>query len=175
MRQRLGIAQALIGQPRLIVLDEPTAGLDPEERYRLLELLAAKRREAVIVLSTHVVRDVADLCQRALILHSGRLVADVDPAVAPALLRECVWRIAVLPEDADSLIGLRVLHRRMVGGRVVAHCIGRAAPRADAIPICPDLEDFYFAQLLAATENRGARALGISTPSRQGGELPEES
>ncbi|MDP1696965.1 MAG: ATP-binding cassette domain-containing protein [Xanthomonadaceae bacterium] len=150
MRQRFGIAQALLGRPRLIVVDEPTAGLDPEERYRLLGLLASRRHEAVIVLSTHLVQDVAELCSRALILNDGRLLADAHPTQAPMALSGRVWRVEVEPEAVVQLAGLRVLHSRLAGGHVVAHCLAEVAPTTDASLVTPSLEDFYFATLLGA-------------------------
>ena len=151
MRQRFGLAQALLGCPRLIVVDEPTAGLDPEERYRLLSLLAARRHEAVILLSTHIVQDIADLGARVLVMNRGRLLADMRPDSAPALLSGKVWRVEVEGKSPSDLAGLQVLHSRLSGGRIVAHCFSDEPPRANAQAVLPSLEDVYFASLLEST------------------------
>ncbi len=91
MRQRFGIAQALLGNPRLVIVDEPTAGLDPEERNRFLNLLAGIGEQVVVILSTHIVEDVADLCSRMAIISQGQVLMSGKPREAIATLRERVW------------------------------------------------------------------------------------
>ena len=147
MRQRFGVAQALIGRPRLIIVDEPTAGLDPGERFRCLDLLAGVADEAAVILSTHLVADAAALCARVAILAGGRVLTGGTPAELVAALDRQVWRGEVARE---ALPGLRetggLLWAQLAGGRMVAHV------RADAPPpgfarVQPTLEDAYFAAL----------------------------
>jgi ABC-type multidrug transport system ATPase subunit len=157
MRQRFGVAQALLGSPDLIVVDEPTAGLDPEERYRLLNLLATLRREAVILLSTHIVQDVAELCPRMAILAGGRIVANTTPAAAVKQLEGRVRHARMAPEKLDQFrASHRVLSSRLVSGDVYVHFLDEAAhdsPAADAT-----LEDFYFSVVGAPAEPLAPRA-----------------
>ncbi len=148
MRQRFGIAQALIGEPRLIIVDEPTAGLDPEERNRFLNLLSEIGEHVVVILSTHLVEDVRQLCPAMAIIRRGQVVLTGAPA---ALVREMegrVWQRHVargerVSTDADHL----VLSTQLAGGvrsiRVLAH----APPSHEYVPVAPILEDVYFAAL----------------------------
>src|SRR3712207_1692900 len=92
MKQRFGVALALLGNPRLIIVDEPTAGLDPAERVRFLNLLSELGENAVVILSTHIVEDVSDLCQRMAIIREGRILLEAEPQVAVRALRGQVWR-----------------------------------------------------------------------------------
>ena len=101
MRQRFGIAQALIGRPELIIVDEPTAGLDPEERNRFLNLLSEIGENVVVILSTHIVEDVADLCPRMAVLGAGRILLEGAPAELMARLKGRVWRKAIDKADTD--------------------------------------------------------------------------
>jgi ABC-type multidrug transport system ATPase subunit len=156
MRQRFGIAQALIGAPSLIIVDEPTAGLDPEERNRFNNLLAEIGTTKVVILSTHIVEDVADLCSRMAVLVDGRIVSAGTPAALIAGLQGKVWRRAV---DAEELPGLRkqfaLISTRLRGGRTLIHVLSDTAPdprfeRAEA-----DLEEVYFSTLYAHRKSNG--------------------
>jgi len=148
MRQRFGIAQALIGNPRLVIVDEPTAGLDPEERNRFLNLLAEIGEQVVVILSTHIVEDVADLCPRMAIISQGQVLMSGEPREAIATLRQRVWSKivakAALPEYQARFT---VLSTRLISGQPLIHVYNETAPEAGFDNIDPDLEDVYFHQL----------------------------
>jgi ABC-type multidrug transport system ATPase subunit len=154
MRQRFGIAQALIGQPALIIVDEPTAGLDPEERNRFLNLLAEIGENVVVILSTHIVEDVADLCPRMAILALGRIVASGSPVDLMAALEGRVWRRTI---DKHELEAFRREHQviatRLFGGRTVIHVLSDHVPGSGFSPVAGGLEDVYFATLAASRRN----------------------
>ena len=129
MRQRFGIAQALIGQPQLIIVDEPTAGLDPEERNRFLNLLAEIGEKVVVILSTHIVEDVADLCPRMAVLAGGRLLREGAPSSLVKELEGRVWRRVVDKADLAGLAEVApVISTRLSGGRTVAHLLSETSP-----------------------------------------------
>jgi ABC-type multidrug transport system ATPase subunit len=148
MRQRFGIAQALIGNPSLVIVDEPTAGLDPEERNRFLNLLAEIGENVVVILSTHIVDDVSDLCQRMAIIASGRIVRAGAPLDLVAELSGRVWRKTI---DKGELAAHRAAHEvistRLFGGRTIIHVRADAAPGAGFEPAQGGLEDVYFSTL----------------------------
>jgi ABC-2 type transport system ATP-binding protein len=145
MRQRFGIAVALIGSPRLIIVDEPTAGLDPAERARFLNLLSELGENAVVILSTHIVEDVSDLCTRMAIIEGGRILLDGEPARAVEAVRGRVWRRQVeRPELAAFERALPVISTTLVGGRTVIHVFGESPPDASFDAVEPDLKDVYF-------------------------------
>ncbi len=150
MRQRFGIAQALLGDPRLVIVDEPTAGLDPEERNRFLNLLAAIGENVAVLLSTHIVADVTDLCPTMAIMNKGKVLLTGKPADAIAALSQQVWRKqvskAALP---DYEARHTVLSTRLVGGNPVIHVFGAQQPEEGFVQVEPDLEDVYFQRLRA--------------------------
>jgi ABC-type multidrug transport system ATPase subunit len=153
MRQRFGIAQALIGQPQLIIVDEPTAGLDPEERNRFLNLLAEIGEKVVVILSTHIVEDVADLCPRMAVLAGGRLLREGSPASLVTELEGRVWRKVVDKADLPGLAEIApVISTRLSAGKTVAHLLSDASPGPGFETIQGGLEDVYFAALHASRQ-----------------------
>jgi ABC-type multidrug transport system ATPase subunit len=148
MRQRFGIAQALLGDPKLVIVDEPTAGLDPEERNRFLNLLAEIGESVVVILSTHIVEDVTDLCPRMAIMNKGQVLLTGEPNEAIAALGARVWRKRVdkwaLPHYEQHFT---VLSTRLVAGQPVIHVYSDAMPEAGFEQVEPDLEDVYFQRL----------------------------
>jgi ABC-2 type transport system ATP-binding protein len=145
MRQRFGIAVALIGNPRLIIVDEPTAGLDPAERARFLNLLSELGENAVVILSTHIVEDVSDLCQRMAIIHRGQILLEAEPQAAVRAVRGRVWRREVPREELKAFEEAHpVISTTLVGGRTVVHVHGDAPPDDSFQPVEPDLKDVYF-------------------------------
>ncbi|MES2296718.1 MAG: ABC transporter ATP-binding protein [Pseudomonadota bacterium] len=150
MRQRFGIAQALLGDPKLVIVDEPTAGLDPEERNRFLNLLAAIGQDVVVILSTHIVDDVTDLCPRMAIVCKGEVLLSGEPRAAIATLRQQVWRKTLRAEElADCQRRFTILSTRLVGGAPVIHVLCADCPDAGFEQVDADLEDVYFSHLQA--------------------------
>lgn len=148
MKQRFGIAQALLGDPRLIIVDEPTAGLDPEERNRFHNLLGEIGETAVVLLSTHIVEDVRDLCPNMAILARGRVVLAGEPSRLVAELDGRIWRATVSKADAEAHRSAHtVLSTRLFGGRTQVRVLAEGRPGADFEPVAPELEDVYFAVL----------------------------
>ncbi len=148
MKQRFGIAVALIGDPRLIIVDEPTAGLDPAERVRFLNLLSELGEDSVVILSTHIVEDVAELCSRMAIINEGRIRFEGDPLAATASLNGKIWKRIVEKADLAALREEReVISDRLLVGRVVVHVYSETSPGPEYAPVEPDLEDVYFCTL----------------------------
>ncbi len=159
MRQRFGIAQALIGSPRLVIVDEPTAGLDPAERMRFLNLLAEIGESIVVILSTHIVEDVSDLCRRMAILDEGRLLFDGEPRTALAALQGRVWQRTIDRSDLPREQGRRqVISTHLAEGRTVVHVKSEDRPGPEYDPVEPDLKDVYFTTLGDARATASASA-----------------
>jgi ABC-type multidrug transport system ATPase subunit len=156
MRQRFGIAVALLGGPSLIIVDEPTAGLDPAERVRFLNLLSEIGEQAVVILSTHIVEDVAELCTRMAIIDKGSILLEAEPLAAIAALRGRVWRrVVAKAELPDVERDHRVICTKLLGGRTLVHVLAESRPGPDFDPSEPDLEDVYFSVMAG---HRGAPA-----------------
>ncbi|WP_028928283.1 ABC transporter ATP-binding protein [Pseudoxanthomonas suwonensis] len=148
MRQRFGIAQALIGQPSLIIVDEPTAGLDPEERNRFLNLLAEIGENTVVILSTHIVEDVTDLCPRMAIIAAGQVRLAGEPREAIRALEGRIWRKRVDKAELEEVIRQHaVLSARLVAGQPVVHVLAETDPGEGFAAVPANLEDVYFGEL----------------------------
>jgi ABC-2 type transport system ATP-binding protein len=148
MRQRFGIAQALLGDPKLVIVDEPTAGLDPEERNRFHNLLSEIGENIVVILSTHIVEDVSDLCPRMAVLAGGRVLVEGKPSELIASLNGRVWRKTVpkqaIPEYRSTHT---VISTHLFGGETRVHMLADAPAEAGCELVIPDLEDVYFSVL----------------------------
>jgi ABC-type multidrug transport system ATPase subunit len=148
MRQRFGIAQALIGNPELIIVDEPTAGLDPEERNRFLNLLAEIGESVVVILSTHIVEDVSDLCHRMAVLAEGRVQLEGAPLDLMQSTKGRIWMKVV---DRAELAYVReqyeILSTRLFGGRTAVHILSERDPGNGFTSVDAGLQDVYFCTL----------------------------
>ena len=148
MRQRFGIAVALLGSPRLIIVDEPTAGLDPEERVRFLNLLAELGQNSIVILSTHIVDDVSELCSRMAIIDRGQIRLEDEPLAAVRRLQGRVWRRIIDREElARYQAQHTVLSTKLLAGRTVLRVLADARPGDEFEPVEGALEDVYFAAL----------------------------
>ena len=159
MRQRFGIAQALIGNPRLIIVDEPTAGLDPEERNRFLNLLAEIGENVVVILSTHIVEDVADLCPRMAVLAGGKIQLEGAPLELMKQMAGRVWKKAIAKEALpEHRARFEVISTRLFAGQTVIHVLADAKPGEGFEPASGGLEDVYFSTLAASRRPAVAQA-----------------
>ena len=161
MRQRFGIAQALIGNPELIIVDEPTAGLDPEERNRFLNLLAEIGENVVVILSTHIVEDVADLCPRMAVIVDGRIQLEGAPRELIERSRGTVWAKTIERGELESYRErYEVISTRLFAGATIVHILSDSDPGNGFAAVDGGLEDVYFSTL--ATTRRGPAAEDIA-------------
>jgi ABC-type multidrug transport system ATPase subunit len=155
MKQRFGIAQALLANPRLIIVDEPTAGLDPAERNRFLNLLSSIGREVTVILSTHIVDDVRELCPRMAIIASGELLLEGAPAETLAALAGKIWSKLVGTDDELRALEsqMKVISTHLVGGQHEVRVYADSSPGSGFRPVESGLEDVYFLNLSQQTKN----------------------
>jgi ABC-type multidrug transport system ATPase subunit len=148
MKQRFGIAQALIGNPQLIIVDEPTAGLDPAERNRFHNLLSEIGENTIVILSTHIVEDVTNLCSSMAIICLGEVVAQGNPAGLVEALQGKVWRRTIEKADLPRFQEMyRVISTQLKAGKTQIHILSDFAPDSSFTPVEADLEDVYFAKI----------------------------
>jgi len=148
MKQRVGIAQALIGNPQLIIVDEPTAGLDPGERNRFYNLLADVGKDVIVILSTHIVDDVRELCTEMAIMNRGRIVYHGRPQEAMDELRGTVWQKSVERHEMDTYKATyTVISDKMVAGKPQIHVLSPAQPAEGFTQVEPNLEDVFFTRI----------------------------
>jgi ABC-2 type transport system ATP-binding protein len=163
MKQRFGVAVALLGNPQLMIVDEPTAGLDPAERVRFLNLLAELGEQSVVLLSTHIVEDVSELCTRMAIIDRGQILLEAEPLNAIEGMRGRIWRSVV---DKDALPALERTHAvvstKLLAGRTAVRVYADAAPSAEFTAAEPDLEDVYFSAMAGHIGRRQELASGAA-------------
>lgn len=148
MKQRFGIAQALLGNPQLIIVDEPTAGLDPEERNRFLNLLSEIGENVIVILSTHIVEDVYGLCSKMAILAEGRIVKEGNPLDLVAELEYQIWSKTISKDDlAKYKTDHLVISTKLVSGKTLIRVVATSQPGEGFHQALPTLEDVYFTSL----------------------------
>ncbi len=162
MKQRFGIAQALISNPKLIIVDEPTAGLDPAERNRFLNLLSELGENTVVILSTHIVDDVKELCTNMAIINKGEVLLRGNPLESIDAIEGKIWKKSVEKvELAGYKSEYKVISERLIAGKPEIHVFADVQPGADFEPVMADLEDVYFSEIMGATVSEPALAEAI--------------
>ena len=148
MKQRFGVAVALLGNPTLMIVDEPTAGLDPAERVRFLNLLSELGENSVVLLSTHIVEDVSELCTRMAIINKGQILEEAEPSKAIEALKGKIWRKVIAKSSMAAVEREHnVISTKLFGGKTVVHVLSDSNPGNAFEPIQPDLEDVYFSTM----------------------------
>lgn len=148
MRQRFGIAQALLGSPKLIIVDEPTAGLDPEERNRFHNLLSEIGENVIVILSTHIVEDVRDLCSNMAIMGQGQIISQGKPSDLITDLEGKIWQRTINKKDLEAFkTAFNVLSTHLHSGQIRLHVLSDNKPETGFVLVNPDLEDVYFSTL----------------------------
>ena len=151
MKQRFGIAQALLGNPKLIIVDEPTAGLDPEERNRFLNLLSEVGENIIVILSTHLVDDVFELCSQMAIMNQGQILIQGNPTTLTSSLDGKIWSKKIKKSElSEYQRQLQVISSKLIAGETLIHVQSEHLPEAGFELIQPSLEDFYFSTLTSA-------------------------
>lgn len=156
MRQRFGIAQALLGNPKVIIVDEPTAGLDPEESNRFLNLLSEIGENVIVILSTHIVEDVRNLCSRMAILSNGKIISEGNPKDLVASINDKIWTKIISKKDLDVYKkAFDVISTKLVAGDTQIRVLSNTNLEDDGFEkITPNLEDFYFTTLFNQTRKK---------------------
>jgi ABC-type multidrug transport system ATPase subunit len=155
MKQRFGIAVALLGNPKLMVVDEPTAGLDPAERVRFLNLLSELGENSVVILSTHIVEDVAELCTRMAVIDRGSILLEGEPLAEVSQLRTRIWRRIVEKNIIPQLTrDYKIISTRLLSGRTVVNVYSEQHPGNGFEPVEPNLQDVYFSALAGHIGNK---------------------
>lgn len=162
MRQRFGVAVALLGDPKLMIVDEPTAGLDPAERVRFLNLLSELGEQSVVILSTHIVEDVSELCTRMAIINRGEILLETEPLASIERMKGRIWRKVIEKSELAEIERKNaVISTKLLAGRTVVRVFSRENPGDGFEAAEPDLEDVYFSTI---TGNGGGR--GEQTEAR---------
>jgi ABC-type multidrug transport system ATPase subunit len=163
MRQRFGVAVALLGNPKLLIVDEPTAGLDPAERVRFLNLLSEIGENSVVLLSTHIVEDVSELCTRMAIIDRGEILLEAEPLRAVSDLRGRIWRRVISKEELPSVEREHaVISTKLLAGRTLVRVHDDTAPGPGFEPAEPDLEDVYFSAMAGRIGRRQQTAAAVA-------------
>ena len=160
MKQRFGVAVALLGNPKLMIVDEPTAGLDPAERVRFLNLLSKLGENSVVILSTHIVEDVSELCTRMAIIDKGEILLEDEPLHSVDELRGRIWRRVSSEEALPALEReYAVISTKLLGGRTIVHVYSETPPGPRFEPAEPDLKDVYFSTMAGHIGRRNKKGV----------------
>ena len=158
MRQRFGVAVALLGDPKLMIVDEPTAGLDPAERVRFLNLLSELGEQSVVILSTHIVEDVSELCTRMAIINRGEILLETEPLAAIEEMKGRIWRKVIEKSELAEIERKNpVISTKLLAGRTVVRVYSHENPGNGFEAAEPDLEDVYFSAMTGKAGSRGGQ------------------